>query len=142
MRRSTKPIGMTPLLAPTVTATKTDSFPDPDNNNQADPGETLTYTVNIGASGEDATGVTFTDTVDPNTTFVPGSLTATPVAVDDSYSAWAMLESQYRRPAACFGRNDFGRPGGDSQRLRATSAPPTASVNGELGDEPNGGRHR
>src|ERR1044072_4072534 len=75
-------------LAPTVTATKTDSlFTDVDGDLQADPGDTLKYSVNINSSGEDATGVTFTDTVDPNTAFVPGSLTATPVAVDDSYSA-------------------------------------------------------
>src|SRR6185503_12728491 len=51
------------------------------------PGDTLKYTVSITATGEDATGVTFTDTVDPNTAFVGGSLTATPVAVNDSYTA-------------------------------------------------------
>jgi uncharacterized repeat protein (TIGR01451 family) len=71
-------------VAPTVTATKTDSlFTDVDSDTQADPGDTIKYTVNINASGGDATGVTFTDTVDPNTAFVPGSLTATPVAVDE-----------------------------------------------------------
>jgi hypothetical protein len=76
------------FLAPVVTATKTDAlFTDVDNDNAADPGDTLKYSVTISASGEDATGVTFTDTVDPNTAFVGGSLTATPVAVNDSYTA-------------------------------------------------------
>ena len=76
------------VLAPTVTATKTDAlFTDVDGDLQADPGDTLKYTVTISAAGEDATGVTFTDTVDPNTAFVAGSLTATPVAVNDSYAA-------------------------------------------------------
>src|SRR6185436_9471136 len=38
-----------------------------------------------GASGETATGVTFTDTVDPNTSFVGGSLAASPVATNDTF---------------------------------------------------------
>src|SRR5918992_1210461 len=88
LRRSTAPFSPTIVLAPTVTASKTDSLStDVDGDLKADPGDTLQYTVNINASGEDATGVSFTDTVDPNTMFVPGSLTATPVAVDDSYAA-------------------------------------------------------
>ena len=67
-------------FAPTVTATKTDSlFTDVDGDTKADPGDTLKYTVVIGATGEDATGVTFTDTVDPNTAFVPGTLATTPL---------------------------------------------------------------
>jgi hypothetical protein len=74
------------LLAPTVTATKADSLvTDVDNDGKADPGDTLRYTVAIGASGQDATGVNFTDTVDPNTTFVVGSLAASPVAANDTF---------------------------------------------------------
>src|SRR5688572_12172928 len=69
-----KPTFVAPF-APTVTATKTDTLlVDVDNDTKADPGDTLKYTVVIGATGEDATGVTFTDTVDPNTAFVPGTL--------------------------------------------------------------------
>ena len=64
-----------------MTATKTDSLlVDNDIDLKADPGDTLKYTVVIGATGEDATGVTFTDTVDPNTAFVPGSIFTTPLA--------------------------------------------------------------
>jgi uncharacterized repeat protein (TIGR01451 family) len=75
-------------VAPTVTASKTDAlFTDVDGDTKADPGDTLKYTVIIGATGEDATGVTFTDTVDPNTAFVPGTLMTTPLARNDSYSA-------------------------------------------------------
>ena len=74
-------------VAPLISATKSDAFPDPDNDGKAVPGDTITYTVQIGNSGTDATGVTFTDTVDPNTTFVTGSITTTPVAIDDTYSA-------------------------------------------------------
>ena len=52
----------TPALpfAPTVTATKVDALlVDNDLDLKADPGDTLRYTVVIGATGEDATGVTF-----------------------------------------------------------------------------------
>jgi Ca2+-binding RTX toxin-like protein len=75
-------------LAPTVTATKTDTLlTDVDIDGKADPGDTLKYTVGISAVGEDATGVTFTDTVDPNTAFVAGTLMTTPLARADSFSA-------------------------------------------------------
>jgi hypothetical protein len=73
-------------VAPVVTATKADSlFTDLDGDTKADPGDTLKYTVSIGASGQDATGVTFTDTVDTNTNFLAGTLSASPVAVNDTF---------------------------------------------------------
>jgi uncharacterized repeat protein (TIGR01451 family) len=73
-------------MAPVVSATKTDALiTDVDMDGKADPGDALKYTVTLGASGMDATGVTFTDTVDPNTTFVGGSLSASPVAVNDTF---------------------------------------------------------
>src|SRR5689334_7259404 len=73
-------------LVPTIAATKQDSlFTDVDGDGKADPGDTLKYTVSIGATGEDATAVQFTDTVDPNTTFVGGTLAASSVAVNDTF---------------------------------------------------------
>src|SRR2546423_13157872 len=68
-------------FAPTITATKSHM---PAGN--ANPGDTLTYTVVITNSGtSDATGVNFSDTIDPNTTLVAGSVIASPIANDDSY---------------------------------------------------------
>jgi Ca2+-binding RTX toxin-like protein len=83
-------MGPAPLVpspfAPVITATKNDSLVvDNDVDGKADPGDTLRYTVGISGSGQDATGVTFTDTVDPNTTFVGGSLAASPVATNDTF---------------------------------------------------------
>src|SRR6266850_1447196 len=116
-------IGLAPF-APTVTATKTDSlFTDVDNDTNADPGDTLKYAVTINSSGGDATGVTFTDTVDPNTAFVGGSLTATPVAVDDSYTAAGNIRISVAAPGVL--GNDFtGVP------AATITAPPTTSTNG------------
>ena len=73
-----------PPVGPVVTATKVDSFPDPNADGKADPGETITYTINISNAGPgDATGVSFTDTIDPNTTLVPLSGV---LATDDDYN--------------------------------------------------------
>src|SRR5215216_97618 len=74
-------------FVPAITATKTDSFPDPDADGKAAPGETITYDVNITNNGSDATGVNFTDTIDGNTTLVPGSLKVSPLAYADTYFA-------------------------------------------------------
>jgi hypothetical protein len=118
--------GLVPLAppAPSVTATKTDTlFTDVDGDLQADPGDTLKYTVTIDSSGADATGVMFTDTVDPNTMFVGGSLTATPVAVDDSYTATGNIRISVVAPGVL--GNDFtGVPSA------TITAPPTTSTNG------------
>ncbi len=74
-------------LATTITATKVDALQtDVNLNGKADPGDTLMYTVTITNTGAmDATGVNFADTIDANTTLVPGSLTASPIAVNDTY---------------------------------------------------------
>ncbi|HEX7175544.1 MAG TPA: Calx-beta domain-containing protein [Pyrinomonadaceae bacterium] len=88
-------------LAPVVTASKADSFPaggDVDNDGKADQGDTIEYTVTINASGENATGVSFSDTIDGSTTLVPGSVTVTPVAINDSYIATGNVRIQV--PAA------------------------------------------
>jgi large repetitive protein len=74
-------------LVPDITATKVDSYPDPDGDGKAAPGETITYDVNITNNGTDATGVNFTDTIDTNTTLVPGSLKVSPLAYADTYFA-------------------------------------------------------
>src|SRR4029079_13798074 len=76
----------TPLV-PSISATKTDSFPDADADGKAAPGETITYDVNITNNGTDATGVNFNDTIDANTTLVGGSLKVSPLAFADIYTA-------------------------------------------------------
>jgi uncharacterized repeat protein (TIGR01451 family) len=94
-------------LAPTVTATKTDALlTDVDNDTKADPGDTLRYTVGITAAGEDATGVVFSDTLDPNTAFVPGSVMTTPLARNDSYNASGNIRIQIAAPGVLANDSD------------------------------------
>lgn len=68
-------------FAPNITATKSHT-----PAGSANPGDTLTYSIVISNSGSDATGVNFTDTIDPNTTLVGGSVKASPIAVADAYN--------------------------------------------------------
>jgi uncharacterized repeat protein (TIGR01451 family) len=75
-----------PAATPDITAIKTASFADADSDGKAEFGQTITYNVNVTNNGPvDATNVTFTDTVDANTTFVPGSLKVSPLAFADTY---------------------------------------------------------
>lgn len=68
-----------------ISATKTDALlVDVDNDNQADPGDTLRYTVVVQNSGDMAAeGAAFSDTIDANTTLVAGSVKTTPIARND-----------------------------------------------------------
>ena len=95
-------------LVPDISATKVDSFPDPDNDGKAAPGETITYDVNVTNNGTDATGVTFTDTIDSNTTLVPGSLKVSPLAYADTYSAGQNTPLSVGAPGVL--TNDTGIP--------------------------------
>ncbi|MBS1791479.1 MAG: DUF11 domain-containing protein, partial [Acidobacteria bacterium] len=57
------------------------------DNATSTPGGALMYTVTITNTGATtANGVTFTDTIDPNTTIIAGSLNAQPIANADSYN--------------------------------------------------------
>src|SRR5829696_1528972 len=91
--KSSRPAAAPPVepatapVAPSITATKTDSFPDPNMDGKASAGATITYDVNITNNGTDASGVTFNDTIDSNTTLVGGSLKVSPLAFADAYSA-------------------------------------------------------
>ena len=69
------PLAAAPAAAaPIISATKTDSFTDVGGDGKADPGQTISYTVTITNTGPDpATNLTFTDTVDPNTTLQAGT---------------------------------------------------------------------
>ena len=74
--------GMPRPFAASLTATKTDNLSTPVN-----PGDTIMYTIEITNTGTvDLTNVNFTDTIDPNTTLVAGSLVVAPIAVNDSYN--------------------------------------------------------
>src|SRR5688572_14474316 len=84
--------GASNALAPLAgTVTKTDAIINDGvplgepADGKADPGETIEYTVVIPNVGTDALGVMFDDNPDANTTFVGGSLAASPVGVNDTY---------------------------------------------------------
>jgi len=78
-------------VANPITATKADAFVGGDLDGKADPGETIRYTTVISNSNtatSDATGVTFNDLLDANTTLVGGSINVSPLAINDSYETF------------------------------------------------------
>lgn len=52
----------------------------------ATPGDEIEYTTTLTAGGGAVSGITFSASIDPNTTLVPGSVQVTPVAVDEAYT--------------------------------------------------------
>jgi trimeric autotransporter adhesin len=100
IRRALAATSAAPFFAPSITATKVDAISiDVDSDLKADPGDELMYTVTITNGGPDpATAVMFTDTIDPNTTLVPGSIAASPIAVNDSYNTIGNVNIQVPAP--------------------------------------------
>ena len=99
------------LADPIITVTKTDSLiSDLNSDGNVNPGDRLRYTVHITNSGNvSGTNVVFSDTLDPNTTLVSGSLKTSPVAVDDSYSTIGNIAITISAANGLL-VNDFGLP--------------------------------
>jgi hypothetical protein len=117
-------------IGPVITATKVDAFPDPDADGKAAPGATITYTVTVSNTGTgDATNVQFNDSVDTNTTLVPGSISTQPIAVNDTYNVVGNVRIQ---PNAAQGllANDRDPDTGNNTGLTA-SGPTTGPSNGQ-----------
>ncbi|MDZ7896452.1 MAG: Ig-like domain-containing protein [Arcicella sp.] len=71
------------LLVPTITATKSVTVQGGGN---PVPGSQLNYQIVVNNAGTDATAVVLTDVLVADLTLVAGSVKATPIATDDSYS--------------------------------------------------------
>ena len=127
------------FAAPNITATKVDAWDDsltPDG--KAEPGQTITYTVTITNTGDaDATGVTFSDTVDPNTSLVPTSVQTQPIAVADSYNVIGNVRIQIPDGANDLLANDRDPDTGNNTGLTA-SGPTTTTQNGQITINANG----
>jgi Bacterial Ig domain/Carboxypeptidase regulatory-like domain len=95
-------------VGPNISATLRDSFVDANSSTRADPGSIVTYTAVVTNTGSDASGVSFTDTPDPNTTLVGGSLKISPLAFADSYNT--KQNTQLSVAAAGVLANDTGTP--------------------------------
>lgn len=119
------------VTGPVITATKVDAFPDPDNDGKALPGDTITYTVTVTNTGDaNATGVQFTDSVDPNTTLDAASITTTPIANPDTASAFGNVRISTANGAPNLLANDCdpNPAGGPCTNAGLTASGPTTSV--------------
>jgi large repetitive protein len=138
-------------LAPNVTANKiatllpTGPNGDVNGNGFVNPGDTLLYTVTLTNNGTDpATGVSFTDMLSNQTTLVGGSLTVTPLAVNDSYQTIGNTQLQVAAMQNVFPAvfvngnvlsNDISPTGA---ALSASVASPNTSLGGTVTMNPNG----
>src|SRR5215207_869326 len=124
------PAPLAAAAAPIISATKVAAFADPNMDGKADPGQTISYTVTITNSGPDpATNLTFNDTVDPNTTLQPGTVVASPIAVDESFSVLGNVRIQPNAAAGLLA-NDTNPNTGNTTGL-TVSGPTTGPANGQ-----------
>src|SRR5215813_309144 len=108
-------------FAATIQATKTAALINDDGDGKADPGtsEKIEYTVTISNTGNaDATNVAFTDTVDPHTTLVAGSVNTQPIADPDTYAASGNIQISLAAPGVL--ANDRDPDTGNNSGLTVT----------------------
>jgi len=131
-RAAPEPPARPMLAAASVTASKIDApLADTNRNGRADPGETLRYSVVVSnSSGADLAGVTFDDTLDPNTSLVAGSLQISPLAFSDSYST--LRDTPLALSAPGLLANDTGMPApAITPRSLTTAAGGTATISAD-----------
>ena len=75
---------LTALLVPSVTATKSVVV---NGGGNPVPGSQLDYTILLSNAGTDATAVVLTDVLNSNLTLVAGTVKATPIGVNDTYTS-------------------------------------------------------
>ncbi|HZI18137.1 MAG TPA: Ig-like domain-containing protein [Pyrinomonadaceae bacterium] len=128
------PVPAPAAAAATLVVTKVDSFADPDMDGKADPGQTITYTVTIQNTGNmDATNVTMTDTVDPNTTIVGGSVVASPLGSNDTYNVIGNVRIQPNSAQGVLANDRDTNSGNTGAGAGLTaSGPNTGPSNGQL----------
>ncbi len=127
-------------LAPSITATKVDSFNDTGSDGKAEPGQTVTYTVTITNNGTDAANVAFSDTVDPNTTLVNGSVSTQPLAANDSYGVLGNVRIQPNAASGLLANDcdpDNAAPAACNTGLTA-SGPSLSAQGGNVSVNPDG----
>lgn len=119
-------------LVPVISASKSVAVVVGNADANADPGETLEYTVTINNTGPDpATGVAITDTLQNITTFVSGTTIASPIAVNDTYQSIGNVGISVPDGASDLLANDLdaNNPGVNAA-LVFVGTVPTASANG------------
>jgi uncharacterized repeat protein (TIGR01451 family) len=135
--RNREKSGAITFLAPSISATSTVALtidtgvPGPTGIPGPSAGDELEYTVIITNGGPDPANVTaFTETVDVNTTLVPGSLKASPIAQNDAYSTIGNVGISVPAAQGLFA-NDVS-PAGTALSLNSTASFNTENNNGTV----------
>ncbi len=127
--RARKKSGAKALLAPSITATNTYAITNNTGPGGASAGDELEYTVTISNGGPDpANGTVFTETIDANTTLVPGSVKASPIAQNDSYTTIGNVGIDIPQASGLF-TNDIS-PAGAGAPISLNSTTNVTTANG------------
>ncbi|HVQ55650.1 MAG TPA: Ig-like domain-containing protein, partial [Pyrinomonadaceae bacterium] len=125
-----------PVLPPSITATKAvvDVLGTVDGN--ADPGDTLEYTITINngaapGAGNDATGVAVSDALQNIQTLVGGSLVVSPIAINDTYASIGNVGINVTDGASDLLGNDIN-PGGGGTLAIVAPVPTTSTQGGQV----------
>lgn len=119
-------------LVPSMTADNNDTLvTDVDGDGRVDPGDTIQYTVTVNntagvGAGNDALGVAFNETLSNDTTLVAGSLNASPIAVNDTFSVTGNLQIQVPDGASDLLANDIDPDTGTNTGLTASGGTTSA----------------
>src|ERR1043166_7104137 len=106
------------LFVATIGATDRDALVvDADADGRDDPGDTMEYTVVISNTGTDALNVKYNSAIDSNETIVAGSLTAPPIAGNDTYTATGNVRIQVPDGATDLLANDVDPMTGSNATL-------------------------
>ena len=126
--------------APLLTATKEDALLiDNDGDGLVDPGDTLRYTVTLTNMGiTNATGVEYSDDIDPNTTMVAGSVRTTPIARNDSYSVLGNVSITVPAGAGVLINDEDPDGVGGFPDVTVSASPPSSVNGGSVAVAPDG----
>ena len=117
-----KAVSGSAMLVPLITANNQDSITtDVDGDLRADPGDTIKYTVVINNAGTDATGVNFTDTLDPNMSLVAGSVSSSVLSTGETFAVTGNVRISMPNGATDLLANDIDPITGDNSTLSITT---------------------
>jgi uncharacterized repeat protein (TIGR01451 family) len=111
-------------VAPVIAGNKTAMLApggDVNSNGFINPGDKLMYSVTFTNTGTNATNVVFTDQLNANLTLEPGSVNASPIAVNDSYTSIGNVGINVNTNAAGLLGNDID-PNGNTLTVTGVSA--------------------
>ena len=118
-----------PALVPIIGVTKTAALVAGNGDADADPGDTIEYTITVNNTGPDpGTNVVVTDTLQNIQTLVAGSLAVSPIAVNDTFASIGNVGITVPDGASDLMANDTNPGGGGTLSITPIVNGPTTQL--------------